>query len=96
MSNRNEINEQLSSKIEIAYPDFTQLPERIKQKFEGLPTQVNFFRMMGHSRGTYVEIIDLTNAIFKNLKLSDYHKELLVLMVAANEQCDYEWNNMFQ
>jgi AhpD family alkylhydroperoxidase len=91
MSNENEINERLSSKIEIDYPDFTTLTKRVKQKFEGLPTKVNFFRMMGYSKGTYVEIIDLTNAIFKNLTLSDYHKELLVLMVAAHQQCKYEW-----
>jgi len=91
MSNKNEINKKLSSKIEIDYPDFTKLPERVKQKFEGIPTKVNFFRMMGYSTGTYVEIIDLTNAIFKNLTLSDYHKELLILMVAAHQDCNYEW-----
>lgn len=91
MINKNEISERLSSKIEIDYPDFSKLPERLQQKFEGLPTKVNFFRMMGYSTGTYLEIMDLTTAIFKNLKLSDYHKELLVLMVAAHEQCNYEW-----
>ena len=85
------MNERLSSKVEIEFPDFTKLSEELKQKFESLPTKVNFFRMLGHSLGTFVEIIDLTNAIFKNLKISDYHKELLVLMVASNEGSDYEW-----
>ncbi|WP_441468331.1 hypothetical protein [Bosea sp. RAF48] len=28
-------------------------------------------------------VIDLTNAIFKNLRLSDYHKEMFVLLVAG-------------
>ena len=51
----------------------------MKQKFDGLPTVVNIFRMLGYSAGTFVEIIGLTNAIFKKLTLSDYHKELLVL-----------------
>jgi alkylhydroperoxidase family enzyme len=86
-----EISERLSPTIEIGFPDFTKLPDRVKQKFDSLPTKVNFFRMVGHSVGAYVEIIDLTNAIFKNLTISDYHKELLVVMVAAHEDCDYEW-----
>jgi len=63
----------------------------VRAKFEALPTKVNFFRMMGYSPGTFVEIIDLTNAIFRNLTLKDYHKELLVLLVAAHEQASYEW-----
>jgi hypothetical protein len=36
MSNKTAMNERLSSTIEIDYPDFTTLPERVKQKFEGL------------------------------------------------------------
>jgi alkylhydroperoxidase family enzyme len=67
------------------------LPEQVRQKFENLPTKVNFFRMLGYSHGTFVEIIDLTNAIFKNLTPTDNHKELLVLLVAAHEGSDYEW-----
>ncbi|MCW3094346.1 MAG: hypothetical protein JWP81_5415 [Ferruginibacter sp.] len=47
--------------------------------------------MMGHTKGTYLKILDLTTAIFKNLTISDYHKELLVLMVAAHKECNYEW-----
>jgi alkylhydroperoxidase family enzyme len=46
---------------------------------------------LGHSPGTFVEIIDLTNAIFKNLTLSDYHKELFVLLVAAHAGSAYKW-----
>ena len=91
MSTKTGFNERLSSKIDIEYPDFAKLPERVKQKYESLPTIVNIFRMLGYSPGTFVEIIDLTNAIFKNLTLSDYHKELLVLQVAAHEGTAYEW-----
>ena len=84
-------NERLSSIIEIEYPDFAKLPERVKQRYESLPTIVNFFRMMGYSPGTFVEVMDLTDAIFKKLTLSDYHKELLVLQVATHGGCVYEW-----
>jgi hypothetical protein len=91
MSPENGFNKRLSSKLAIEYPDFTQLPEPVKEKYESLPTVVNIFRMLGYSSGTFVEIIDLTNAIFKKLKLSDYHKELLVLQVAAHEGNSYEW-----
>ena len=47
--------------------------------------------MLCYSAGTFNEIIDLTNAIFKKLTLSDYHKELLVLQVAAHQGNTYEW-----
>jgi alkylhydroperoxidase family enzyme len=91
MSTKNGFNERLSSKIEIEFPDFTKLPAPVREKFESLPTKVNFFRMLGYSPGAFVEVINLTNAIFKNLTLSDYHKELFVLMVAAHEGSNYEW-----
>lgn len=67
------------------------MPAPVKEKFASLPTVVNIFRMLGYSAGTFVEIIDLTNAIFKKLALSDYHKELLVLQAAAHEGNVYEW-----
>jgi len=44
--------------------------------------------MPGHSLGAFVEIIALTTALFKNLTLADYHKELLVLLVAAQTGSD--------
>ncbi len=91
MNENTGFNTRLSSKIDIEYPDFAGLPEPVRKKFDSLPTKVNFFRMLGYSPGTFVEIIDLTNAIFKNLTLSDYHKEFLVLLVAAHEGADYEW-----
>ena len=56
----------------IPYPDFATLPAPVKEKFNGLPTVVNIFRMLGYSAGTFVDVIDLTNAIFKKLTLSDY------------------------
>lgn len=83
--------DRLSTKVGIEFPDFTKLPDDVRQKFEDLPTKVNFFRMMGYSPGAFIEIIDLTNAIFKKLQISDYHKELLVLLVAAHEGSKYEW-----
>jgi alkylhydroperoxidase family enzyme len=91
MDTKTELNKRLSAKIEIEYPDFSKLPDPVRQKFDSLPTKVNFFRMMGYSPDTFVPVIDLTMAIFKGLTLSDYHKEFFVLMVAAHEGADYEW-----
>ena len=91
MSEKNKSNARLGAKVEIEFPDFAELPARVREKYEGLPTVVNFFRMLGYSPGSFVEIIDLTNAIFKNLTLSDYHKELLVVQTAAETGSDYEW-----
>ena len=91
MDNESTLNNQISSKVAINYPDFTTLPEHVRQKFDGLATKVNFFRMLGHSAGAFVPVIDLTNAIFRDLTISDYHKELMVLLVGAHEQVAYEW-----
>lgn len=91
MTKKDGVNDKLNSKVGIEYPDFKNLPEQVRQKFDALPIKVNLFRMMGYSPGAFVEIIDLTNAIFRNLKISDYHKELLVLLVAAQEGSTYEW-----
>lgn len=91
MTNQSAINDQINSKVAIDYPDFATLPNHVREKFEGLPTKVNFFRMLGYSAGAFIPVIDLTNAIFRDLAISDYHKELLVLLVGAHEQVAYEW-----
>lgn len=91
MANQSGSNDKISSVVEIDYPDFTKLPDHVREKFAKLPTKVNFFRMLGYSPGAFNPMIDLTNAIFKDLTLSDYHKELMVLLVAAHEDVAYEW-----
>jgi alkylhydroperoxidase family enzyme len=91
MTDQSQDNDMISSKVEIEYPDFKKLPDDVREKFEGLKTKVNFFRMLGHSVGAFIPVIDLTNAIFRDLTISDYHKELMVLMVGAHESVTYEW-----
>jgi hypothetical protein len=89
-------NKRINTQLDIAYPDFATLPEPVKQKYESLPTAVNIFRMLVYSSGTFVEIIDLTNAIFKKLKLSDYHKELPFCSPPRMKAISMNGNNMFQ
>lgn len=84
-------NSMISSKVEIDYPDFTKLPAPVREKFDSQSTKVNFFRMLGHSAGAFIPVMDLTNAIFRDLTISDYHKELMVLLVGAHESVAYEW-----
>ncbi|MQQ33217.1 carboxymuconolactone decarboxylase [Pseudomonas sp. SZ57] len=91
MANPTGPHDNISSKVEIEYPDFTKLPDQVREKFEKLPTKVNFFRMLGYSPGAFIPVIDLTNAIFRDLTLSDYHKEMMVLLLAAHENVAYEW-----
>ncbi|MCF5299601.1 carboxymuconolactone decarboxylase family protein [Pseudomonas syringae] len=91
MANPTGPHDNISSKVEIEYHDFTKLPDQVREKFEKLPTKVNFFRMLGYSPGAFIPVIDLTNAIFRDLTLSDYHKEMMVLLLAAHENVAYEW-----
>lgn len=91
MAQSSSSNDTIRSTLDIPYPDFSTLPADVQAKFDSLGTKVNFFRMLGYSAGAYVPMIDLTNAIFRDLTISDYHKELLVLLVAAHEGVAYEW-----
>lgn len=91
MSDASQNNDMISSKVEIEYPDFTKLPAPVREKFDSLATKVNFFRMLGYSAGAFIPVIDLTNAIFRDLTISDYNKELMVLLVGAHENVAYEW-----
>lgn len=91
MAQSSSSNDTIRSTLDIPYPDFSTLPADVQAKFDSLGTKVNFFRMLGYSAGAYVPMIDLTNAIFRDLTISDYHKELLVLLVAAHEGVTYEW-----
>jgi alkylhydroperoxidase family enzyme len=91
MIEKPDANDRIKSGVSVSYPDFSQAPPDVQKKYEQLPTKVNFFKMLGHSTGAFIPVIDLTNAIFRDLTISDYHKELLVVLVAANESCRYEW-----
>jgi hypothetical protein len=91
MTDAPQNNDMISSKVDIDYPDFAKLPDQVREKFDSLPTKVNFFRMLGYSAGAFIPVIDLTNAIFRDLTISDYHKELMVLLVGAHESVAYEW-----
>jgi alkylhydroperoxidase family enzyme len=91
MTRSSRAKDKISSEVSIEYPDFNTLPSEVREKFEGLPTKVNFFRMLGYSAGAFIPTIDLTNAIFRDLTISDYHKEMMVLLLAAHEGVAYEW-----
>jgi alkylhydroperoxidase family enzyme len=87
MINKNILNPEL----EIDYPNFNDLSEAVREKYNDLSTKVNLFRMLGHSPNSFVEMMDLTESIFKKLTISDYDKELLVLQTAAYNDNAYEW-----
>ena len=91
MTNLSSRDYEISSKVSIDSPDFETLPAEVQEKFNNLSMKVNVFRMLGRSVGTFIPKINLTNAIFKNLTISDYHKELVVLLVAAHDSVTYEW-----
>jgi len=87
MVNKNILNPNL----EIDYPNFDNLSDAVREKYNNLSTKVNLFRVLGHSPNSFVEMMDLTESIFKKLTISDYDKELLVLQAAAYNDNEYEW-----
>ena len=86
-------NHYLDSIVEIDYPDFNTQSEIVKEKFESLHTKINVFRMLAYSPSTFVELMDLVEAIFKKLILSDYHRELLILLTASKTDTNYVWDH---
>ncbi|MFJ8794347.1 carboxymuconolactone decarboxylase family protein [Streptomyces sp. NPDC102462] len=82
----------LYSTVDVPFPNLDELPERVRERFDDVPVKVNLFRMLAHSPGTFVEVMDLTDAVFKRLTLDQYSVQLLVLFVATQENNAYEWD----
>lgn len=62
MSKSEDFSDRVSSRVHIEYPDFGTLPAHVKEKFENLPTKVNFFRTMGYSPDYHKELVVLSAA----------------------------------
>ena len=56
-----EPRERISSKVDIALPDFEKIARAREGKVPKPAYQSEFFWMLGHN-GAFVEVIDLTNA----------------------------------
>ncbi|KAF1009919.1 MAG: hypothetical protein GAK32_01822 [Pseudomonas fluorescens] len=82
----------LDSTVVVQFPQMSTRPAEVLARWEQLPAQVNLFRMMAHSTGSFVELMNLVSAVFKKLSLSDLDRELLVLLVGARTNTDYEWD----
>lgn len=73
------------------YPDLSAAPKQVEEKFQSLPAKINLFRMLAHSHGLYVPLMDFTQAIFKDLSLPKRIYELVVLFTGHQTRADYEW-----
>jgi alkylhydroperoxidase family enzyme len=73
------------------YPNMAEAPADIRALYDSLPAKVNLFRMLAHSRGLYVPLMKLTDAIFHNLALPKKVYEMVVLLTARRMGADYEW-----
>ncbi|WP_445115667.1 carboxymuconolactone decarboxylase family protein [Acinetobacter sp. WZC-1] len=80
------------SKVNVGFPDMSTKPEAVRKRWEQLPTKLNLFHMMAHSSGSFVELMDVIDAIFKRLSLTDTDRELLVLLVSSRINASYEWD----
>jgi alkylhydroperoxidase family enzyme len=71
--------------------DPLQTGEDLRAAFARMPMKLNIFRMLAHAENGAVPVLRLANAILHRQKLSDRHRELLILQVAHLEGGAYEW-----
>lgn len=75
----------------LPYPELQALPEEVQTTLGQLPVQLNVFRMMAHASTCFRPWLRLGTAILNELDLDPRLRELVILVVARETQCAYEW-----
>lgn len=75
----------------LPYPNEEQLPAETRTLLERLPVRLNVFRMMAHAPTCFPGWLRLGTAILSDLELSPQLRELIILLVARELGCQYEW-----
>lgn len=70
-------------------PDFSKLPSELAE----LITQgnLNLFKMWAYSVNTIKDVISLGADHYAGLELPPHVRELVILLTATSNQCEYEW-----
>ncbi|GIW43626.1 MAG: hypothetical protein KatS3mg077_0908 [Candidatus Binatia bacterium] len=75
----------------LPYPEVTALPQDVRDALEQLPVQLNVFRMLAHAATCFRPWLRLGTAILNELELDARLRELVILAVARETTCTYEW-----
>jgi 4-carboxymuconolactone decarboxylase len=76
--------------VRIPYVDSATAPDRIREKLGALPP-LNIFRTLAHAPTAFESVVLLGGAILSQLELDPKLRELAVLQVAKDADCEYEW-----
>ncbi len=75
----------------IPYADPSKLHPRARAAFEGLPADLNIFRLMAVAERNFIPLIELGGTILGRQQLDARLRELAILWVAADSGARYEW-----
>jgi alkylhydroperoxidase family enzyme len=71
--------------------DAATAPDPVREALEGVPVQLNIFRMMAHAETCFRPLMRLGAAILGRQKLDSRLRELAILAIARHSGSDYEW-----
>ncbi|MCX8072710.1 MAG: carboxymuconolactone decarboxylase family protein [Candidatus Binatia bacterium] len=75
----------------LPYPKIEELPEDVRTTLAQLPVQLNVFRMLAHATSCFRPWLRLGTALLNELELAPRLRELVILTVARECGCAYEW-----
>ncbi|MEV6377706.1 carboxymuconolactone decarboxylase family protein [Micromonospora musae] len=70
-------------------PDPKNIPDEVRELLSTLPPDP-LVKMLSHSTGTVKPFIQFARTLFSQLELSDRSRELVILTVAAQTDCEFE------
>ncbi len=74
----------------LPYVDLDHASEPVRSTLAGMPP-LGIFRMLAHAETAFDPVLMLGGAILAELELDPRLRELAVLQVARNADCEYEW-----
>jgi AhpD family alkylhydroperoxidase len=75
----------------LPYADEGNLPEETRALLDRLPARLHVFRMIAHAPTCFPGWLRLGTAILSELALAPSLRELMILLVARESGCTYEW-----
>lgn len=78
----------MNARLPYVVPD--QAPDQVRDALVAMPP-LNIFRMLAHAETAFAPVVRFGGAILTKLALDPMLRELAVLQVAIDCDCEYEW-----
>jgi AhpD family alkylhydroperoxidase len=85
-----ELNE-VRAMPRLPYPSLDDLPAPAAAAIKAFPAPINAVRITAHAPTLLAPLLQLCTEVMTSLELTARHREMLLLLVAHETQCEYEW-----